>query len=362
MFRFLFINFLGLVYAFSVPRTIKQIATVGPACNNYGTLKEMHNCGVNTFRINMGHCKEHNDFMHTYQNLDNLRKNHKNVEILVDLQGPKFRIGSFKKKFTVLKEGDTFIFDKNNRESENYRVFLGHDEIYRSVNVNDTILLDDGMLEVKVTKILNDERIVTKVIRGGILRENKGINLPYVNVQGYTITPKDAIDIAVINNLKIDWIALSFVQGMGDIKLLRSLLSDSKPKPKIMAKIERPTAVHNYESIIEESDGIMIARGDLGIELGLEHVPFIQKLVIKRCNEVKKEVVVATQMLESMIINKIPTRAEVSDITNAVMDGATGVMLSAETAAGKYPLECVKMQRRCIDTTIEYLKEIDDCP
>ncbi|OUW95988.1 MAG: pyruvate kinase [Pelagibacteraceae bacterium TMED237] len=360
MFKFIYIILLfNPVLGFSIPcRKISQIATVGPACNSYGQLKEMHECGVNTFRINMGHCKSTEEFMYTYDNIKSLKSNYNDVKMLIDLQGPKFRIGTFKKGCAILKEDSIFILDKIPRESYKYRVYLPHDEIYYSVSEKDKIYLDDGNIELEVMKVLEENRIITRVKKGGVLKNNKGLNLPYKNVNFNTITPKDAIDIALVNHLgDVDYIALSFVQEKKDIQLLRSLLMNKQIN--VIAKIETPMAVDNLESIIEESDGILIARGDLGIEMGLEHVPFIQKLAIKFSNKSDKEVIVATQLLETMISNQLPTRAEVSDNVNAILDGATGLMLSAETSIGKYPLKAVKMQRKLIDVSLEYINEIE---
>ena len=338
----------GLSIPKSPIKQTKQIATIGPSCNSLEKLSELHENGVDIFRINLSHGDK--DLMtKTIEDLHKIKKtSNKKLEIMMDLQGPKHRIGNM--KTSILKENNKFILDKIDKIGNDKRAFLPHDEIYYHIQENDTILLDDGLIELKVDKCIDNSCIVTTIIKGGELKSKKGVNLPYVDINWIKPTNKDIIDISFINNLDIDWVAVSFVESHKDIINIWRLL---KNKVKIMAKIERPKAVEDLDNIIEYSDGIMIARGDLGVEMGLEKVPFIQKLAIKKtkAKDANCEAIVATQMLESMVNNKVPTRAEVSDIANAVIDGASGVMLSAETSVGKYPLECVKIQRKVIEET-----------
>ena len=328
----------------------KQIATIGPSVDSYDQLYNLHKNGVSIFRINLSHGK-YDKVIEWVDILNKIKsKSDDELNIMVDLQGPKHRIGNIKN--CMLEEGNEFILDRDTKIGNNHRVNLPHDEIYFHVKENDIILLDDGLLELKVKDCVENSRIITEVIRGGELKSKKGFNIPYVDINWIKPTPKDEKDINFINELNIDYVAVSFVDDAKDIFNIWRLLRN---KVKIIAKIERPNAVDNLDEIIDSSDGIMIARGDLGIEMGIEKVPFIQKLAIKKALKEKCEVFVATQMMESMINNKIPTRAEVSDIANAVLDGATGVMLSAETSVGKYPIDCVKIQRKILDETAQYL-------
>tara|TARA_Y100000816_G_C26102140_1_gene584465 strand:- start:1841 stop:2914 length:1074 start_codon:yes stop_codon:yes gene_type:complete len=326
----------------------KQIATIGPGCNSYNMLSKMYNNGVDIFRINLSH-EDHLSLVEKVDMLNHMKKvSNTRLKILVDLQGPKHRIGKVNENI-LLREGSELRLDKDVNMGNENRVYLGHDDIYENIKNEDKILIDDGLIELEV-KGKGEDFIDTEVLKGGILKSNKGVNLPNCKLNNAILTEKDMVDICFINNLDIDYVALSFVESKSDLLNLKKVL---KCDVKIIAKIERPLGVENIEEICDECDGIMIARGDLGVEVGLEKVPLIQKKCIKIGRKKDKEVIVATQMMESMINNPIPTRAEVSDVANAVLDGATGLLLSGETSVGKNPIDCIKIQRKII-------KEIED--
>ena len=272
-------------------------------------------------------------------------------EIMIDLQGPKFRVGKVKGGACFLKAGSKFKLDDDSDPGDSTRVCPPHKELFYCLVKNDRILIDDGLIELKIDSVSESE-INTIVQRDGMLKGNKGVNLPYANINLNTFTEKDVNDIEFINKNKIDYVALSFVQSH---KELINLWRKIKYPTKIISKIECSNAINDLKNIIEFSHGIMIARGDLAVEMGYEKVPFIQKRAIKMAQYYNAEAYVATQMMESMIHNNIPTRAEVSDVANAVIDGATGVMLSAETSIGKYPIECVKSTTQSIKRSRRFL-------
>lgn len=349
---FLFV--LGVVKSFSVPKSFintKQVVTIGPSCNSYKMMKELHERGAGMFRINLSHSK-HEETHNIVEMLNRIKKEStESLEILVDLQGPKYRVGNIKKDKKILKDRSRVVLVTNsyNIDVDIDSIILPHAELFEKISYGDKILLDDGLIELKVEMSDKQSKIIGRVMRGGVLKSKKGVNIPGIEMRGLKLTNKDIEDIKMINELDVDWVALSFVENSDDMVRLRNLVTNNA---KLMAKVERPMAVNNIENIIDASDGIMIARGDLGIELGIEKVPIAQKMIISECRKRNNEVIVATQVMESMINNPIPTRAEVSDVANAVLDGATGIMLSGETSVGKYPIECVEIQRKII-TEIE---------
>jgi pyruvate kinase len=334
----------GLMVPKNSVRT-KQIATIGPSIRDYSMLKKINEAGVNIFRINMSHSTKE-ELCDIVNDLSELKKETKNpFEILVDLQGPKYRIGKLKGGKCYLKQGARVRIVYGKETDVENEISLPHKELFTNMKHSDHILLNDGSMSVEVVNGNGDNELECVVLRGGELTNKKGINIPDVLIPGFKLTEKDVTDVSALNMLKVDWVALSFVEEREDIERLRIMVRDDL---KIMAKIERPNAVSTVRDIIQVSDGVLVARGDLGVEIGLEKVPMIQKRIIKMCNEYERDVVVATQMMESMITNNMPTRAEVSDVANAVLDGATGVMLSAETSIGAHPVECVSMQRKII--------------
>ena len=270
---------------------------------------------------------------------------------MADLQGPKFRIGKVKEDIKVIK-GSTYNFDKKTEIGDFSRVNLSHNEIYESLSIGSNILMDDGKLQFRV-KDISKNIIKTEVIVGGYIKSNKGVNLPDVVLNTSPLTSKDIEDLKFILNQEIDWIALSFVQKLRDVEEVKKYIED---KACIIAKIEKPSALKELNKIIGACDGIMVARGDLGVELPPEEVPGIQKDIILKCRQAGKPVIVATQMLESMIESPSPTRAEASDVATAVFDGADAVMLSAETAIGSFPIETVNIMDRIIFSAENHIK------
>ena len=332
-------------------RSTKIVSTVGTATDGTSKLKSLIKAGVNVFRLNFSH-GNHGDHLKRITNIRSVANEVGcNVAILADLQGPKFRIGEVKSDIKVIK-GNNYIFDKNSEIGDFSRVNLSHDEIYESLSIGSNILMDDGKLQFVVKKISKD-KINTEVVVGGYIKSNKGINLPDVVINTNPLTPKDIEDLKFILNQDVDWIALSFVQKLSDVEEVKKYIGD---KAGVIAKIEKPSALKELKSIIGACEGIMVARGDLGVELPPEEVPGIQKDIILECRQAGKPVIVATQMLESMIDSPSPTRAEASDVATAVFDGADAVMLSAETAVGLFPTEAVTIMDRIICSAEKHIK------
>ena len=327
-------------------RKAKILATLGPASSSPELIEKLFIAGADVFRLNFSHGSIE-DHRKNYDTIRILEKKYDHATcILADLQGPKLRVGTFKEKRVQLKKGQEFILDLNPSDGDQTRVNFPHNEIYEILTPNSEILIDDGRIKLQIINQKKD-LLITEVLEGGIISNNKGVNIPGVILPIPSLTTKDISDLNKALEMGVDWIALSFVQTDQDIKDLQKIING---KALIMAKIEKPSALKNIDSIIELSDGIMIARGDLGVELPTERVPVIQKNIINRCREIGKPVVVATQMLESMILNHTPTRAEASDVANAIYDGADAVMLSAESAIGKYPYETVMIMNRIIES------------
>ena len=332
-------------------RSTKIVATVGTATDDIQKIKSLIKAGVNVFRLNFSH-GNHGDHLKRITYIRSAENELGcNVAILADLQGPKFRIGKVKEDIKVIK-GSTYNFDKKTEIGDFSRVNLSHDEIYESLSIGSNILMDDGKLQFRV-KDISKNIIKTEVIVGGYIKSNKGVNLPDVVLNTSPLTSKDIEDLKFILNQEIDWIALSFVQKLRDVEEVKKYIED---KASIIAKIEKPSALKELNKIIGACDGIMVARGDLGVELPPEEVPGIQKDIILKCRQAGKPVIVATQMLESMIESPSPTRAEASDVATAVFDGADAVMLSAETAVGSFPIETVTIMDRIIFSAENHIK------
>ena len=318
-------------------RKVKILATLGPASSSPEMIEKLFVAGVDVFRINMSHTS-HALLTELHGYIRNVeRKLNRPIGILADLQGPKIRIGTFKDKDVQIKAGDTFAFDTDETPGDNKRVHLPHPEIFASVKVGDFLLLNDGRLRVEITGV-SPSRIDTTIIFGGTLSNRKGVNLPNTLLPIPALTEKDRADLEAAASVGVDWIALSFVQRPEDVSEARALIAG---RAGVMAKIEKPSALLCLEDILKVSDGIMVARGDLGVELPLETVPARQKQLTRAARRAGKPVVVATQMLESMIVEPVPTRAEVSDVATAVYEGADAIMLSAESAAGAWPEKAV---------------------
>ncbi len=321
----------------------KIIATLGPASSSKTMLSKLIISGVDVFRINFSHAK-HNDVERIVGDIKSLRiKHNKHVSILGDLQGPKIRLGSVLPE-TILKKGDNIVFSTRKIKNGNSkRVTINYTSFPKDVKRGETVLVDDGKIILQVEKTDRDSAVNLIVIQGGLLTSNKGVNLPSTKISLPALTPKDIKDAKFAAKLGLDWIALSFVRSKNDVLQLREILDkSSKELIPIISKIEKPQAINKMDQIIKVSNGLMVARGDLGIEIPAEEVPLYQKILVKKANEARKPIIIATQMMESMIDNLTPSRAEVNDVANSVMDGADCIMLSGETSIGKYPCEVVK--------------------
>jgi pyruvate kinase len=327
----------------------KIVATLGPACNNKKIIRNMITAGVNVFRINFSHA----NYDVVRQNVNTIRTLNKelnyNVAILADLQGPKLRVGLMQED-VILKAGDNFIFTTEKCEGTKDKAFMTYQHFPKDVKPGEHILVDDGKLLFEVIETNNINTVKTKILRGGALNSKKGVNLPNTNISQPALTDKDIDDAIFAIGLEVDWIALSFVRTSDDLDLLNKLIAKhSDYKIPIIAKIEKPEAVFNINKLTSHCDGIMVARGDLGVEVPMEEVPLIQKKLVSKAKEARIPVIIATQMMESMINNQVPTRAEVNDVANSIMDGADAVMLSGETSVGKYPVEVIQKMRDIIE-------------
>ncbi|WP_333862084.1 pyruvate kinase [Chitinophaga sp.] len=326
----------------------KIVATVGPASDTYEKLLELVQAGVNVFRLNFSH-GAHEDKLRIINYIRQINKTEPyNVAILADLQGPKLRVGEIENNALPLKTGDILTFTTEKCVGTMERIYVSYHDLPRDVRPGQKILLDDGKIETVVKEVTPDNLIKAEVLLGGVLSSKKGFNLPDTKVSLPALTEKDEIDLDFIIDNECDWVALSFVRNVKDLALLRKRLSDRNSKIKIISKIEKPEAIQNLKEIIWESDGVMIARGDLGVELPVEMVPMIQKDIIRKCIHRAKPVIVATQMMESMIDRTRPNRSEITDVANAVLEGADAVMLSGETATGNYPTLVIQTMRKII--------------
>lgn len=323
-------------------RKIKILATLGPASRSPDMIEKLLLAGADAFRINMSH-GDHETHRETIAAIRTVERNvGRPVAILCDLQGPKLRVGQFRGGKAVIRHSGHFTFDRNPEPGDDTRVCLPHPELFGVLNKGQRLLIDDGKLRLKVIEASQDAILCSAEV-GGVIMDRKGVNVPDAVVPVPALTEKDRRDLAFAVENGADWIALSFVQRPEDVAEARRLMGGYGA---LMAKIEKPAAVDRLEEIIELADGIMVARGDLGVELNPEEVPPIQKRIVAATRRSGKPVVVATQMLESMIESPAPTRAEVSDVANAVYDGADAVMLSAETASGAWPVEAVTIMHR----------------
>ena len=337
----------------------KIVATLGPACNTTTAIHNLIKSGVNVFRINFSHAK--NEEVLNYTNIiRSLNKEHNyNVAILADLQGPKIRIGELEQDIT-LKKGDEISIESSEKSfvGNRNRVFINYKNLAKDVKKGDQILIDDGKYVFTVLKTDKKSKVRIKALNAACLKSRKGINLPNSKISMPSLTPKDIKDVKFAISFEVDWIALSFVRSGDDLIELRKVIEKySNVKIPIIAKIEKPEAIDNIDDIIRYSDGIMVARGDLGIEIESQEVPLIQKKLVYLSKKARIPVIIATQMMESMIESSTPTRAEVNDVANSVMDGADAVMLSAETSVGKNPVEVVSQISKIINS-VEYSDQI----
>ncbi|HMO32375.1 MAG TPA: pyruvate kinase [Lacibacter sp.] len=327
----------------------KIVATVGPACDTYEKLLDLVRAGVNVFRLNFSH-GSHEDKAQIIQHIRKINQTEPyNIAILGDLQGPKLRVGEMEGGGIQVDAGDILTFTNEKVVGNKERIFVSYPNLHKDVKPGNIILIDDGKLEVRVVGITKTNDVQVEVTLGGRLSSKKGINLPDTKISLPALTEKDLADLEFIIDQQLDWVALSFVRNVKDLIILRNKLDERKSKCKVIAKIEKPEALTNIRDIILESDGIMIARGDLGVELPVEQVPLIQKEIIRKCMHRAKPVIVATQMMESMMDRVKPNRSEITDVANAVVEGADAVMLSGETATGDHPTLVVETMCKIIE-------------
>ena len=329
----------------------KIIATLGPASSTKEIIHKMIIEGVDVFRLNFSHSTqaEHLKLIHIIQDLNLEFETH--VSILADLQGPKLRVGEIENNLINLEVGDIVTFVSEKCIGTKDHIFMTYQEFPQDVNVGEAILIDDGKIKLEVTETNKKNTVKAKVIYGGSLSSNKGLNLPDTNVSLPCLSKEDISNAIFALEHDVDWIGLSFVRKASDVLELKQLIKSKKGHARVIAKIEKPEAVQEIDKIIEFSDGIMVARGDLGVEIPFDEVPLIQKSIVEKCIMQSKPVIIATQMMESMITNFRPTRAEANDVANAVLDGADALMLSGETSVGNYPVETINSMQRIIDYT-----------
>ena len=325
-------------------RNTKIIATLGPSSSSPLKIHSLFQAGADIFRLNFSHGNHEDHRKRVFHIRQYEKRLGRPIAILGDLQGPKIRIGVFKKTYVILKNNQRFVLDLNPKEGDQNRVFLPHKEIFKSVKKNNKILIDDGKIILNIDKVLSDQ-IITEVLVGGKISNKKGVNIPETFIKMSSLTEKDIKDLKFCLDLSLDYIALSFVQKAKDINDLKKYVGN---QTGIMAKFEKPMAIKNMDEILQHCDAAMVARGDLGVEMPPEEVPIIQKKIVQSCRDFGIPVVVATQMLDSMVESPSPTRAEASDVATAVFDSADCLMLSAETASGKFPVESVKIMDRII--------------
>jgi pyruvate kinase len=326
----------------------KIVATIGPASNTYETMLALARAGVNVFRLNFSH-GTHEDKLLIIENIRRMNKEEPyNLSILADLQGPKLRVGEIENNGIEVSPGDILTFTNEKCVGTLEKIYVSYPNLAGDVRAGNIIMIDDGKIEVVVTEITKTRDVKVRVTIGGILSSKKGINLPDTKISLPALTEKDLADLEFIIEQECDWVALSFVRSVKDIVILRHKLQEKKSKTKIIAKIEKPEAVTNIRDIILESDAIMVARGDLGVEMPVEKVPMIQKDLIRKCMHRAKPVIVATQMMESMMDRVKPNRSEITDVANAVLEGADAVMLSGETASGQHPVLVVETMTKII--------------
>ncbi len=329
----------------------KIVATVGPACDTYDKLLKLVRAGVNIFRLNFSH-GTHNDHLKVINHVAYINEKYNlYIGILADLQGPKLRVGKIENNALPIKRGDILTFVNEECIGTKEKIYMSYEQFAEDVKVGEKVLVDDGKLEFEVVETNKKDTVRLKVLFGGVLSSNKGVNLPNTKISLPSLTAKDEKDLDFILTQPINWIALSFVRSGRDMKQLRRKIEAKKHPAKTIAKIEKPEAVEKIDKIIAESNAIMVARGDLGIEVPMEQLPSLQKDIINRCIQRARPVIVATQMMDSMIYNPSPTRAEITDVANAVLDGTDAVMLSGETSIGQHPIKVVEAMNKIIAET-----------
>lgn len=331
----------------------KIVATIGPVSSSYDMLKQLVMAGVDVCRLNLSH----GDYAIHRQVIDNIRKVNKDLNrhtaILVDLQGPKLRIGEVENNEMLLEPGQEIVFTSHECIGKGNRLYMNYLQFPQDVAIGDVVLIDDGKIELRVISTNRTDEVHAIAESGGKLSSRKGVNLPHTKISLPSLTAKDLDDLAFALEQNVDWIGLSFVRSAKDITELKTIIRNAGKKVRVIAKIEKPEALEEIDAIIRETDALMVARGDLGVELPMEQVPVIQKMLVNKAILASKPVIIATQMMESMITNYSPTRAEVNDVANSVMDGADAVMLSGETSVGQYPVKVVEYMRNIVATVEE---------
>ena len=342
----------------------KIVATMGPASWHKDVMKDMIIAGVNVFRVNFSH-GDHETHRRTIRLVKELNDEFNcKTAVLADLQGPKLRIGDVEEG-AVINEGDTLTFTTNKVEGTAELVYMNYQKFPQDVNTGEHILLDDGKLMCEVLDTNKKDTVITKVIQGGPLKSKKGVNLPNTKVSLPCLTEKDLKDVVVAMEEGVEWIGLSFVRDADDVNELRKIINDFGSFAKIVSKIEKPEAVVDIDKIIDATDAIMVARGDLGVEIPYSSVPMVQKMIVEKCHLKAKPCIIATQMMESMIDSQSPTRAEVNDVANSVCDGADAVMLSGETSVGKFPAKVVETMANIVahvESTFDVRPNIENEP
>ncbi|SDG19449.1 pyruvate kinase [Pedobacter terrae] len=331
----------------------KIVATLGPASAKPDVLYSMFNAGLDVCRLNFSHGSQadHQAVLDTIRELN--KKYEYNVGILADLQGPKIRIGLVKEGGINLINGNTTVITTNECIGNEERIYITYQNFPQDVQAGEIILLDDGKLQMKVISTNLKDEVVCEIVHGGILTSRKGVNLPNTKVSIPSLTPEDRENLEFVLENDVEWIGLSFVRKAEDIIELKKIIAERGKTARVIAKIEKPEAIANIDEIIAVTDGIMVARGDLGVECPMEEVPLLQKMIVAKCRAASKPVIVATQMLESMITTPRPTRAEVNDVANSVLDGADAVMLSGETSVGEFPLIVIETMQKIIQNIEE---------
>lgn len=326
----------------------KIVATIGPASSGRDVLKEMILGGCDVVRLNFSHgaYEDHKAVIDAVRSID--KEIGTNTALLADLQGPKLRVGEMEGGSVNIEAGQKITISTTKQIGTAKIIYTNYKEFAKDVKPGEVVLLDDGKLSMKVLTTNGKDTVECEILQGGPLSSKKGLNLPSTKVSLPSLSEKDLSDLAFALENDIDWIGLSFVRNANDVIQLKEIIAKSEKHAKVVAKIEKPEAVDQIDEIIRETDAVMVARGDLGVEIPLQNVPLIQKMIVKKCLRASRPVIVATQMMESMVTNFTPTRAEVTDVANAVLDGADAVMLSGETSVGKYPVEAIKMMDRII--------------
>ena len=347
----------------------KIIATYGPACASDEVFGNMIKNGVDVFRFNFSH-GDYDFHLKGFQKVKDFNKQHgTHIAILADLQGPKIRIGEVENGSILLVTGHQLLVTNQKQISTLEKLYVSYDRLGEDVNVGEDILVDDGKICLQVLSVIDDQTIKVIVLEGGELKSKKGVNFPHTKTTIESLTAKDRQDLEFAINNRANWIALSFVRKAEDVLEVKKVFGEAWLHLKVISKIEKPEAITNLDSILEVSDGIMVARGDLAIEVPLERVPLLQKEIVKKCNKLGKPVIVATQMMESMTERSFPTRAEISDVANAVLDGADALMLSGETSVGSFPVKVIETMSKIIEqvetnsdiyNTMSYISDIDN--